>query len=142
MKVTLVALTVVGMTLLVGGGRCVSDYVTAKEMDMLMGDFRIGTEMANPVMSYAEGLRHCTCMVRNTGGNTDEQKCQCIRDMKECDDNNKVDSSMTFEETRETLFRWANCLGPKKIRVAYRCREEMIQNPYQMMCKDWTMNCE
>ncbi|XP_045134811.1 uncharacterized protein LOC123518188 [Portunus trituberculatus] len=142
MKATLVAVVVVGLTLMTGGGSCLSDYMVGDAMQKLTGFFRSEGDMVNRLMSYQEAVRHCTCFVHATEGHKENEKCQCIKDMKECDKKHKIDSSLTFEETRDILYRWVNCLGPKKLRVAYRCREEMIHNPYEMMCKDWTLNCE
>ncbi|XP_063875761.1 uncharacterized protein LOC135108561 isoform X2 [Scylla paramamosain] len=142
MRATLVALAVVWMTLLAGGGRCMSDYVVANEMEVMVGSLERGGPRDELNALFTKARRHCACMELTKEGTTREELCQCIAEIRTCDEKHRPTRHTSENQYSDRLYKWMTCLGEDKLPIYVQCRNIVVHQPLQMMCQAKALHCE
>ncbi|XP_063875757.1 uncharacterized protein LOC135108558 [Scylla paramamosain] len=142
MRATLVALAVVWMTLLAGGGRCMTNYEVADEMEVMVGSLERGGPKDELNALFSKALRHCTCLEVANEGTTKEELCQCIAEIGTCDEKYRPTGGTSENQYSDRFYKWITCLGQDRLPIYVQCRNIVVQQPLQMMCQAKALNCE
>ncbi|XP_063875758.1 uncharacterized protein LOC135108559 [Scylla paramamosain] len=142
MRTTLVALAVVWMTLLAGGGRCMSDYVVADEMEVMVGSLERGGPKDELNALFTKARRHCACMELTKKSTTKEELCQCIAEIGTCDEKNLPTGGTSENQYSDRFYKWMTCLGEDKLPTVLQCWNTVVHQPLQMMCQAKALHCE
>ncbi|XP_045134875.1 uncharacterized protein LOC123518226 [Portunus trituberculatus] len=142
MRATLMAVVVVGLTLLAGGGRCLSDYMTGDAMEVMVGELesRGLKDDLNPL--YSKAIRHCTCIKLAKKDASREETCQCIAEVRACDDKYRPTSHSPGNDFSERYFNWITCVGEEKFPAVRYCSSFVFTQPLPMICQAKALHCE
>ncbi|XP_045134902.1 uncharacterized protein LOC123518244 [Portunus trituberculatus] len=142
MRATLVAVVVVGLTLLAGGGRCLSDYMTGDAMEVMVGELESRGSRDDLNALYSKALRHCTCIELAKKDASRDEMCQCIAEVRACDDKYRPTSHTPENEFSDGIYNWMTCMGDPKLPAALHCWNTVVSQPLQMMCQAKALHCE